>query len=130
MTRISAVLLAAALAGCGHMPFASCSGGLHDARVAGLFFGRNIGASEGVSDADWKDFVDREIAPRLPKGFTIAPGEGAWQGADGQTVRERAFRLTVVDPDAAAIAAIRAAYTSRFHQDSVLEIEERACVGF
>jgi len=130
MIRAAALLLAATLAGCGHVPFSSCPAGLHKAPVVELFFGRNIGASEGVSDADWKDFVDSEIASRLPKGFTVAAAEGGWRGPDGAIVRERAFRLTVVDPDEAVIAAIRAAYKVRFRQDSVLEVEEQACVGF
>ena len=130
MIRASVLLFAAALAGCAHLPFSACPSGLHAAHIAELFFGRDTGGSEGVSDAAWKDFVDTEIAPRLPNGFTIAPAEGAWRGPDGKTVRERSFRVTVVDPDESALAAIRGAYKTRFRQDSVLEVEQGACAGF
>ena len=130
--RAAALLLCVVLAGCAHALPAACPAGLAPARTADLFFGRNIGATEGVSDADWQGFVEAEIAPRFPDGFTVSDATGAWRGPDGKSVRERSKRLFVImkDGDEAKLAAIRAAYKLRFGQDSVLAFEGAGCAGF
>lgn len=132
--RAAVAVLCLMLAGCVHAtsPLTVCPSGLSAARTAELFFGRNVGGREGVSDRDWMRFVDREVAPRFPDGFTVGDATGAWRGADGRLVRERTKRLLVVlqAGDEARLAALRAAYKTRFHQESVLQIERTGCIGF
>src|SRR5579864_6171103 len=72
-----------------------CPAGLHPATTAELFFGRDVGQDLGVSDADWRQFVDQEISPRFPSGLTVADVFGQWRGKGG-FVREPAKALFVV----------------------------------
>ncbi len=117
------------------MPAAQgCAAGLRPVTTATLYFGRNAGSTEVVGDAQWQDFVSREIVPRFADGFTLSDAAGAWRGSDGRTQGERAKRLFIVLPggaeDGDKLAAIREAYKARFRQQSVLLVEGRACAGF
>lgn len=116
------------------MGTAACPTGLKAVVETQLVFGRNIGGAPGVSDADWGQFVDKEVSPRFPDGFTVTDGLGQWRGADGAIVREASKVLTVVLPDdqgdAVKLEAIRIAYKIRFRQDSVLLLRKQACAGF
>lgn len=123
-----------ALGGCAAPEAPGCAAGLRPVTTAALYFGRNAGAAEVVADADWQDFVTQEIVPRFPDGFTVSDAAGAWRGPDGRTRGERAKRLFIVLPggadDDARLATIRSAYKTRFHQQSVLLVENRACAAF
>lgn len=138
LTAALAVALVPPLAGCMSLNVVAgadgCPEGLKPATTAELVFGRNIGAAPGVSDADWRAFVDSEVTPRFPDGLTVADAAGQWRGVDGVVVAEPSKILLLVlkgDPDERArIAAIRAAYKARFRQEAVLLIERSACVGF
>ena len=50
-----------ALSGCAAMGAPSCGPGGQPELVAEMVFGRNIGNSLGVSEADWNRFVDDEV---------------------------------------------------------------------
>lgn len=132
--RIFALVLLLALAGCAGMEAGSCTPGTGEKRVAQLFFGRAIGTTLGVSDADWQSFVDGEVAPRFPDGFTVIDATGQWHGNDGAIVREPSKEVMIVHSgaldDDTKLAAIREAYKTRFHQDAVMLIETKSCVGF
>ncbi len=132
--RALLVLPVIALAACGFSGPNSCPSGLHPTHIAQLFFGRNVGSVEGVSDAEWAQFVDEEVTPRFPDGFSISDAQGQWREAGGTVVRERSKVLTLVltskSDEAEALDAIRAAYKTRFHQDAVLRIETGTCAGF
>lgn len=112
----------------------NCQGGLKPVTTAELFFGRSIGDSPGVSDADWRAFVDQEVTPRFPDGLTVIDAAGQWRGATGTIVREPSKALLLVLGDEPGerekLDAIRAAYKARFHQDAVMLLERRGCVGF
>ena len=112
----------------------TCRGDLKPATTAELVFGRNIGDAPGVSDADWKDFVDQEVTPRFPDGLTVLDAAGQWRGTGEGITREASKVLLLVLTGAAGehdkIEAVRSAYRTRFRQESVLLIERPACVGF
>jgi hypothetical protein len=112
----------------------SCGAGLDSRRTAQLFFGRNIGGTFGVTDADWQAFVDAEITPRFPAGLSVSEVAGQWRGPNGEIVREpsKAVMIILADqPDEREkLDAIRAAYVTRFRQDAVMLIQQAACVGF
>jgi hypothetical protein len=46
---------------------------------AELLFGRNIEGRANVSDAQWTDFLGREVTPRFPDGLTVFEAAGQWR---------------------------------------------------
>ncbi len=100
-----------------------------------LYFGLNIPGGGRVEPAAWQAFLDREVTPRFPAGLTVDEVSGQWRDATtGETIREPSRVLTILYPPTPAaeqqIEAIRAAYQSEFHQDSVMRLDEAACVSF
>lgn len=93
-----------------------------------------MGQVEVVSDADWARFVDEEIAPRFPQGFTILDGKGQWQYGNGTVSRERSKLLHLVlrvnTRQSDDVRAIRNAYMQRFHQEGVVLTVTPACASF
>ena len=66
-----------------------CDASLQARQVAHHLFGRNVEDKIRVSDADWSDFVAREVSPRFPDGFTGVDATGQWRDARrGSIVRE------------------------------------------
>jgi Protein of unknown function (DUF3574) len=134
MQKFAPVIVAAGLLAVAGAAKAACPPGLRQTVTAELFFGRDIGPAPGVSDADWRNFVDAEITPRFPTGVSVADDYGQWRGSDGALVREPSKALLLVltgtADEQAKIAALREAYKARFHQQSVLLIEREACVSF
>jgi hypothetical protein len=135
--RSAAILVAfVTLAGCEHLPEAdaTCPPGMEDTWQAQVLFGRNINASLGVRDKDWKAFVAAEIVPRFPSGFTVTDASGVWRGSDGAIVHEPSKVLTVLAPAGAEtrtrLDAIAAAYKDRFRQEAVGIVIAPACVSF
>ena len=112
----------------------TCSAGLHRATTAELFFGRNIEDNGVVSDTDWGQFVDAEVTPRFPDGLSVNDVYGQWRNPTGGFVREQSKALFLVlsgAPDERAkLELVRNAYKARFHQESVMLVEQQACVGF
>lgn len=83
-----------------------------------LCLGRNIGPTEGVTDADVAEFIDL-VAMRLPC-FSVAEGVGYWQGT-----RERNVTISTIveDDDLAATEAILQGLAERY-----AEIHSQDCV--
>lgn len=129
------IILALTLAGCASVkPQLACPAGQERLKTAQLFLGQNIGGKPGVSDAEFRKFVDSELTPRFPDGLTILDGGGQWRGSDNQLIRDASKVVVIVLPakgDAhARIEATRAAYKQRFRQDSVLLVTQPSCVSF
>lgn len=99
-----------------------------------LLFGRNIGGKLGVSEAQWRAFLAREVSPRFPDGLTVFDTRGQWR--DDKTkalVREPGKIVRILSADAGAmekVDAVAAAYIKRFGQDSVGILTRPACVFF
>jgi hypothetical protein len=127
-------LLAAACAA--PPPPAPCPAGMSAATTAEVFFGRNAGGREAVTDADWARFMDDTVTPAFPDGLTVLDGAGQWRGRTGSISRERSKLLLVAMPgatatDAAArLAPVTAAYRARFGQESVMVNTASTCVSF
>jgi hypothetical protein len=99
-----------------------------------LFFGMSIPGGGQVSESDWQKFVDEQITPAFPDGFTIIDGHGQWRDASGQIDHEPSKILVVFDdpglPTRARLEQIRSAYKQRFHQESVIFETSQAWVSF
>ncbi len=99
-----------------------------------LFFGRNIGDTEGVSDDDWRAFLADTVTPRFPDGLSVFDAAGQWRNSQGEIVRERSkMVLILAAPDSDAtlkLDEIANVYMQRFNQESVLRVTGSACVKF
>jgi Protein of unknown function (DUF3574) len=128
-----ALLILPPLAACVTLQPLACTGAARPRLVAELIFGRNIGDRLGVSDAAWRRFLDEEVTPRFPNGFTVMDTRGQW-GEGGRVVREPGKMLVVaLDEEGrenASLEAIVSAYKRQFRQSSVVSIMRPACVGF
>ena len=115
-------------------PLPACPAGQEAHRTAQLFFGRNIAGAPGVSEADFRKFVDEVLTPRFPDGLTVLDGGGQWRGEENRMIREASKVVMIVLPKGrdvtSRLEAARSAYKSRFHQDSVLLVTQAACVSF
>ena len=111
-----------------------CPKGQARATTAQLVFGRDIGDKIGVSDADWARFIDEDVTPRFPEGFSVMDSQGQWRAPNGVIIHEPSKVLLLVldggPDDPAKIAAIRDGYKRRFRQDSVLLVTHTACASF
>ena len=100
-----------------------------------LFFGLNnefIGLREKIPAdapaADWEKFLDEEITPRFPAGYTVLEAEGFKQDIEtGLTVREGTRVLLVVHPDRPEpderLESLRTEWCRRYNQESVLRVD-------
>ena len=93
-----------------------------------LVFGLRKPDHHIVRKKEWKSFVEEEITPRFPNGFTLTEATGHWQEAAG-VITEPSIIFTVVcvmNADTESkINDIAARYRSRFRQEAVLRIDTK-----
>jgi methyltransferase (TIGR00027 family) len=81
-----------------------------------LLFGLSRRALPQISEAEWTEFVQSEIRPRFPDGYTVLVGTGHWRDPEGDH-DEPARLLLVVHPVEPAtdltLDGIRRAYRRR-----------------
>jgi hypothetical protein len=114
----------------------------HPGRTSGwvdtrLYFG--LGPAEhldqGISEARWREFLDREVTPRFPDGLSVLDVYGQWL-SKGKTAPERLrSKVLIVDyPDTQEnrdkIDAIRSAWKAITGDRSVLRVTQPADVSF
>ena len=98
-----------------------------------LYFGTARKEAPPVTDDEWQRFVDEEIAPRFPDGFTVADAQGQWRTREGVIQRERTHMLFVIHRNGtgeAELAAIIKAWKTKFAQEAVLRTREQCSVAF
>jgi hypothetical protein len=131
MRALGGLVAALGLAGCATLEAPACPAGQEHLRTAQLFLGGQAG-SAAVPEAEIRTFVDREITPRFPDGVTVLDGGGQWRGAENQLIRQAQKVVLIVLParrdTEGRLQAVRAAYQSRFRQDSVV-VTQDACVA-
>jgi hypothetical protein len=130
-------ILGVVLSACAVAPAAQdCPRGAgHPSLLVNLYFGRDIKGRSPLTEVEWNTFVDTVVTPAVPGGFTIFNADGAWMDPiQHQTMRDPTKVLQVALPDTpasmTAINRIRAAYQSRFHQQLVGLMTQRACAEF
>jgi len=98
-----------------------------------LYFGLSKRGGATVSDEDWNRFVDDQITPRFPDGFTVTSAQGHYL-QDGQVIVEPSKVVTILHQRAQdvddRINALVKEYVQRFNQDSVLRSDEQNSVQF
>jgi hypothetical protein len=144
------LMLCFATAGCVHPGGASAASALptlqgdsaHPGYTTGwvdtkLYFG--LGPADhperGVSEAQWRDFLDKEVTPRFPDGLSVVDVYGQWQAKSEASPERLRSKLLIIDyPDnaenRAKIDAIRTAWKQRTGDQSVLRVTEPAEVSF
>ncbi|MDE3200947.1 MAG: DUF3574 domain-containing protein [Acidobacteriota bacterium] len=145
------VTLALSLSACGHRNAATMSSQVaptltgdaaHPAFTHGwvdtrLYFGLGPAdePSKGVSEAQWRAFLDKEVTPRFPAGLSIVDVYGQWQGK-GQDKPERLrSKMLIIDYEDSAenwtkVDAIRAAWKKMTGDQSVMRVTEPVDVSF
>lgn len=145
-----APVLALALAACAHSPITPSvataptlqGDAAHPGQTKGwvdtkLYFG--LGPVErpeqGVSEADWRGFLDREVTPRFPDGLSVVDVYGQWQGKSQTTPERLRSKMLIIDyPDTAEnrakVEAIRSAWKQKTGDQSVMRVTEPADVSF
>jgi len=146
-----ALALSVALAGCAHQPVTSTPTSVaptltgdpaHPGQTKGwvdtkLYFGLGPAdaTDKGVSEAQWRDFLDKEVTPRFPDGLSVVDVYGQWQGKNQATPERLRSKMLIIDyPDFPEnrdkIEAIRAAWKQRTGDQSVLRVTEPVDVSF
>ena len=150
------IAVSVALSGCAHptAPAAppSSAGSLvapalkgdpaHPGRTSGwvdtrLYFG--LGPADhpekGISEAQWRDFLDKEVTPRFPEGLSVVDVYGQWQGEKGPAPERLRSKLLIVDyqdspENRDKVEAIRSAWKRHTGDMSVLRVTQPADVSF
>ncbi|HET6207744.1 MAG TPA: DUF3574 domain-containing protein [Terracidiphilus sp.] len=154
--RVRTILLilcyAAVLSGCTHRAAAPASPAAaaptlsgdpaHPGRASGwvdtrLYFGLGPAdrPDQGVSEAKWRDFLDREVTARFPSGLSVADVYGQWQGKGAPAPERLRSKVLIIDyPDTQEnrdnVDAIRAAWKKMTGDQSVMRVTEPVDVSF
>lgn len=126
----AASLLLLSLGGCATQALPSaCPPGQTQVRVAQVFLGARPPVK--LDPAEIARFVDQEVTPRFPDGVSVVNGGDQWKGAENQIMREASKVLLIVLPTGGGghnrLDAIRAAYRTRFSQDSAVFLPPPTC---
>ncbi|WP_293908190.1 DUF3574 domain-containing protein [Phenylobacterium sp.] len=131
MRRAGALIAILALGGCATQPKLACPAGQSQLRTAQLFLAAKAPAR--LSDKDFSRFVDQEVTPRFPDGVTVVNGGGRWKGDGNEMIRDAAKVVLIVlrakGDNLARVEAVRAAYRTRFNQESVVVVPPAACAA-
>lgn len=100
-----------------------------------LYLGMATPAGAPVPDAEFQRFVDAQVTPRFPRGFTIVPASGQFKDVRGAIVRENSRVLVVLYPPedgraSESIEIIRSACKTQHQQESVLRVDGESCASF
>lgn len=99
-----------------------------------LFFGLSEPDGSVITGEKFQRFVDNEVTPRFPDGFTLLTGAGQFKDAKGTLIKEEAKLLILLYPftpeNNQNIEKIRTAYKQGFRQQSVLRSDSMSCITF
>ena len=109
-----------------------CRDGMQPWVESRLFMGRGGDGGVAVSDADWAQFVQEVIRPRLPLGFTVVDTSGYWGEASGAFHTEQTQMLILLHDGSKddELNDITAAYKARYDRNIVLRTDSPECVDF
>jgi hypothetical protein len=95
----------------------------------------DAGDEVGGSEADWRLFLDREVTPRFPDGFTVFDAYGQWRMSGSDRIgRLRSKVLVILHEDTSAkqalVEEVRVAFKRETGQQSVLRSTSLVEVSF
>lgn len=102
-----------------------------------LYF--SVGSIDGkqgtVSPTRWREFLDKEVTPRFPDGFTVLDAYGQWSDHGAKEPERLSSKVIVIlhensPKNASNIEAIRLAYKRLTGDLSVLRLSQPAEVSF
>jgi|ERR1019366_7301611 hypothetical protein len=148
-------LLLFAVAGCAHKPISVTTAAptltgdpAHPGQTHGwvdtkLYFGleaadvqnRPERSGKGISETQWREFLDREVTPRFPSGLSVLDVYGQWQSKGATSPSRIRSKLLIIDypntrENRDKVEAIRAAWKQQTGQQSVLRVTEPVDVSF
>jgi hypothetical protein len=90
---------------------------------------------QGISEAQWREFLDKQVTPRFPAGLSVLDVYGQWQGKSQPTPARLRSKMLIIDyPDTQEnrdkVEAIRAAWKQQTADQSVMRVTEPADVSF
>ena len=92
-----------------------------------LYFGR-------VSPVDWDRFLAQIVTPRFPDGLTWYDTHGQWQNPSGIVTKEDSCVLILIHaatPEKdCSVQEIRTEFKRRYHQQSVLRVDQAVTASF
>lgn len=94
-----------------------------------LYFGMNKTDGSVVTEEEWNDFLNLEVTPRFPQGFTSLQAKGQYQIQSGVIVKENSRVLIFLYSQSKRkiisrkIEQIRNIYKRRFLQESVMRLD-------
>ncbi|HEX6622385.1 MAG TPA: DUF3574 domain-containing protein [Pyrinomonadaceae bacterium] len=95
-----------------------------------LFFGTDREEGPDVTEAEFREFLDRVITPSFPDGLTLLTGDGQFCcDANNEIIKEKSFILVLLYPlrqrreSSEKIERIREEYKTAFRQQSVLRVD-------
>ena len=100
-----------------------------------LYFGTGKPGGGKVSAEEWDKFLEAEVTPRFPDGFTVLEGYGQFKDAAGKIVREASIILVLFYPKKQReavnlkIEVLRTNYKKQFDQESVLRLDYNKSVN-
>lgn len=91
--------------------------------------------AKGVSEAQWRAFLDKEVTPRFPSGLSVMDIYGQWLSKQSSQVERIRSKMLVIDypatkQNAAKVEQIRAAWKQMTGDQSVLRVTTPADVSF
>lgn len=102
-----------------------------------LYFGLGPAGQpdKGISEGDWRAFLDREVTPRFPSGLSVVDLYGQWQGKNQSSPERLRSKCLIINyPDTAEnrgrVEAIRGAWKRKSGDQSVMRVTEAADVSF
>jgi Protein of unknown function (DUF3574) len=91
-----------------------------------LYFGRNMGETERVTEQQFRDFLNNTVTPRFPDGLTVYDAKGQFLDSSKRLIREPSKVISLILLDTQEneqfINQIIDVYKQRFQQESVLQV--------
>lgn len=99
-----------------------------------IIFGMSRPNGAAIAEDAWESFLESEVTPRFPDGFTVIQAAGQWRSGNGFIAKEKSSILVIWHtPTAnseANVELIRSVYKARFNQESVMRVDATSCVSF
>lgn len=114
----------------------------HPGQTAGwvdtrLYFGLGPAdhPEQGIPEDRWRAFLDGEVSPRFPSGFSVLDVYGQWLTKGHSTPERLRSKMLIIDyrddqANREKIDAIRSAWKAMTGDQSVLRVTEPADVSF